>query len=164
MLRAVIGSGVRVEWYEGERAAIRDHFALAEDSDVQLHGYLDLGRVLVALDGERVVGHLQLVHLEGSDVELKSMAVVPDRRGQGVGRVLVEAALSAAASEGAHRMLVGTGAADTGNLRFYQRCGFRLLSVERDAFTPETGYPDEIRIDGIVLRDRVWFDQPLRRA
>ena len=155
---------MRVEWYEGERAAIFDHFALAEDSDVQLDAYLDLGRVLVALDGERVVGHLQLVRLEGGDVELRSMAVVAARRGQGVGRALVEAALAAAADEGATRMLVATGAADTGNLRFYQRCGFRLLSVERDAFTPATGYPDEIRIDGIVLRDRVWLDQMLPRA
>jgi hypothetical protein len=43
-------------------------------------------------------------------------------------------------------------------LRFYQRCGFRLRSVERDAFTSLTGYPDPIAIDGILLRDRVWLD------
>jgi YycE-like protein len=35
--------------------------------------------------------------------------------------------------------------------------GFRLLRVERDAFTPEAGYPAEIEIDGIPLRDRVWL-------
>jgi hypothetical protein len=36
-------------------------------------------------------------------------------------------------------LLVGlpaaTAAADTGNLRFYQRQGFRMRSIERDAFT-----------------------------
>ena len=58
-------------------------------------------------------------------------------------------------------MLVATGAADVGNLRFYQRMGFRLLSVERDAFTPATGYPTPIVIDGIPLRDRVWLSQDL---
>jgi hypothetical protein len=36
-----------------------------------------------------------------------------------------------------------------------------LLSVERDAFTPATGYPDPIRIDGILLRDRVWLSMEL---
>jgi hypothetical protein len=46
-------------------------------------------------------------------------------------------------------------------LRFYQRCGFRLLSVERDAFTPQTGYPAGLEVDGIELRDRVWMDRPL---
>lgn len=56
-------------------------------------------------------------------------------------------------------MLVSTAAADTGNLRFYQRVGFRLLSVDRDAFTPATGYPDPIMIDGVRLMDHVWLSQ-----
>jgi hypothetical protein len=58
-------------------------------------------------------------------------------------------------------MVVATAAADAGNLRFYQRCGFRFLSVERDAFTPATGYPEPIYIDGVLLRDRVWLDRSL---
>jgi hypothetical protein len=48
-----------------------------------------------------------------------------------------------------------------GDLRFYQRQGFRMLRIERDAFVPSTGYPDEILIDGIALRDRVWLSQDL---
>ena len=43
----------------------------------------------------------------------------------------------------------------------YQRCGFRLSTIERNAFTPEAGYPDQIVIDGIPLRDRVWLDRPV---
>jgi hypothetical protein len=56
-------------------------------------------------------------------------------------------------------VLVATAAADIGNLRFYQRQGFRMRSVERDAFTPATGYPPGLLIDGIELRDRVWLDR-----
>jgi hypothetical protein len=56
-------------------------------------------------------------------------------------------------------ILVATAAADIGNLRFYQRQGFRMRSVERDAFTPATGYPPGLFIDGIELRDRVWLDR-----
>jgi hypothetical protein len=33
-----------------------------------------------------------------------------------------------------------------------------MLSVERDAFTEATGYPPDLRVDGIPLRDRVWLD------
>ncbi len=33
-----------------------------------------------------------------------------------------------------------------------------MRSIERDAFTPATGYPQQIVIDGIPLRDRVWLD------
>ena len=54
--------------------------------------------------------------------------------------------------------MLATATADIGNLRFYQRCGFRMDRVVRDAFTPETGYPEPIEIDGIPLRDRVWLD------
>ena len=59
------------------------------------------------------------------------------------------------------RRAASTAAADVGNLRFYQRCGFRLRSIDRDAFTPEAGYATETVIDGIELRDRVWMDRPL---
>ena len=58
-------------------------------------------------------------------------------------------------------MVVATAAADTGDLRFYQRNEFRLLRVERDAFTVEDGYPDGLTIDGIPLRDRIWLSLAL---
>ena len=58
------------------------------------------------------------------------------------------------------RVLVAVSGGEViGNLRFYQRQGFRMRSVERDAFTPATGYPPGLRIDGIELRDRVWLDR-----
>lgn len=153
-----------IDWYDGERAAIRYLFELAEDSVVQLDSYIDKGRVLLARRGDEPVGHLQLVPTNvAEDIELKSLAVVADERGTGVGRALIERAVREAASEGHSRMLVSTGGADMGNLRFYQRCDFRLLSVERDAFTPETGYPEQILIDGVELRDRVWLDRPVSR-
>jgi hypothetical protein len=63
--------------------------------------------------------------------------------------------------EGRLTLVVATAAADIGNLRFYQRLGFRMRSIERDAFTPATGYPPGLEIDGIELRDRVWLDLPL---
>jgi hypothetical protein len=61
-----------------------------------------------------------------------------------------------------HLQLTGTGdprQVEIKNLRFYQRQGFRMRSVERDAFTPATGYPPGLLIDGIELRDRVWLDR-----
>ena len=133
---------------------MRSLFEEAEDSQAQLASYIDTGRVLVARRGSEAVGHLQLVPT-GDAVELKNMAVVPHLRGEGIGRLLVKTAVDACAAEGASRIVVATAAADTGTLRFYQRCGFRFASIEHDAFTPATGYPDPIVIDGIPLLDRV---------
>jgi ribosomal protein S18 acetylase RimI-like enzyme len=156
---------VDIAWHEGPHAELRALFELAEDSAEQLDGYLEEGRVLVARDDGAFVGHLQIV--EGptpGEVEIKNMAVVPDRRGTGVGRALIDEAIRDATERGATTVLVATATSDVGNLRFYQRCGFRFLSVDRDAFTPETGYPDPIEIDGIELRDRIWLSRDLPQA
>lgn len=148
--------------YAGDRSPLRPLFELAEDSATQLDGYLDAGRVLVARRGGALVGHLQLVPTgRDGEIELKNMAVVPAMRGTGVGRALVATALARCNADHLTGVVVATAAADVGILRFYQRCGFRLAGVERDAFTPETGYPEPVIIDGIPLRDRVWLSQGL---
>src|SRR6185312_13119645 len=59
---------------------------------------------------------------------------------------------------------VATATADIGNLRFYQRVGFRMRTIERDAFTRIAGYPAELIVDGIPLRDRAWLDLQLDPA
>ena len=153
---------VSIELYSGPREDLRPLFELADDSPSQLASYLHAGQVLVARSGEAVVGHLLLVDTDrAGEVELTSMAVRKDVQGTGVGARLVRAALDLVREQGATLLLVATGAADVGNLRFYQRQGFRMRAVERDAFTPATGYPADLMIDGIPLRDRVWFDQPV---
>ena len=151
-------------WHVGPHEDLRALFELAEDSRSELDDYLDQGRVLVAVRGSSTVGHLQLVPTTNAEeIELKNMAVQTDRRGTGIGRALVAGALARCTAEGWSRIVVATAAADTGNLRFYQRLGFRFLSVERDAFTTVTGYPVPIVIDGIPLLDRVWLSQDLPR-
>jgi ribosomal protein S18 acetylase RimI-like enzyme len=145
---------LRVERHTGPRGELRALFEEAEDSGVQLDGYLEAGDVLVAVERGRVVGHLQLVN-----GEIKNMAVEAGHRGRGIGRRLIEAAVERARAEGRTQLAVATAAADAGNLRFYQRAGFRLRSIERDAFTPATGYAAATLIDGVELRDRVWLDR-----
>jgi predicted N-acetyltransferase YhbS len=148
--------------HTGPRSELRELFALAEDSERELASYIDAGVVLVARSGTEVIGHLQLVPGELEDVvEIKNMAVAEAHQGRGIGRRLVAAAIDRARAEGETTMLVATAAADIGNLRFYQRLGFRMVSIERDAFTPATGYPAGLLIDGIELRDRVWLSRPV---
>jgi GNAT superfamily N-acetyltransferase len=153
-----------IEWFEGSRDELADLFALADDSPAAVSAYRDLGRVLVARDGAAVIGHLQLVADDSAGAaEVKSIAVRADRQGTGVGRMILERAIAVCREEGRSVLVVATAAADVGVLRFYQRRGFRMLRVERDAFTPEAGYP-EIEIDGIALRDRVWLSLSLSDA
>jgi GNAT superfamily N-acetyltransferase len=150
---------MRIALHTGPREGLRRLFELAEDSARELDSYLHAGRVLVALDGEEVLGHLLLVDTDSpGEVEIKNMAVREADQGRGVGRELIEAAIALAREESVHRVHVATATAGIGNLRFYQRNGFRMRSIERDAFTPATGYPPGLEEDGIPLRDRVWLD------
>ena len=146
--------------YSGPRQELRSLFELAEDSAAELNSYVEAGRVLVARSAGEVIGHLHLVDTgRPGELEIKNMAVRESDQGRGVGARLIRAALDLAAAESATTVLVATAAASTGNLRFYQRQGFRMRSIERDAFTAATGYPPGIVIDGIELRDRVWLDR-----
>jgi ribosomal protein S18 acetylase RimI-like enzyme len=157
--------GIRVELHSGPRAALRPLFELAEDSAEALDAYIDAGRVVVAVDDDAVVGHLQITDTDhAGEAEVKNMAVAPSLQGRGLGRALMAAAIDLARRERRSALVVATAAADTGNLRFYQRLGFRMRAVERDAFTPASGYAPGLEVDGIELRDRVWLDLALAPA
>jgi predicted N-acetyltransferase YhbS len=153
---------VQIRRYDGDRETLRPMFRLADDSEQAIDGYLRQGEVLTATEGDEIIGHLQLIAgTEDGAAELKSMAVIEPRRGAGVGRALVAEGVRRSRANGMRRLLVSTAAASVGDLRFYQRVGFRMLRIERDAFVPETGYPVEILVEGIPLRDRVWLDRAL---
>jgi GNAT superfamily N-acetyltransferase/catechol 2,3-dioxygenase-like lactoylglutathione lyase family enzyme len=155
-------SQAHVQPYTGSRGALRPMFEEAEDSAQQLDAYIDSGEVLVAVTDGAVVGHLQLIdHPTQSAGEIKNMAVDREHRGRGIGRMLVNSAADVARHRGHSTLTVATAAADTGNLRFYQRAGFRMRTIERDAFTSSAGYDAQANVDGIPLCDRVWLDLDL---
>jgi ribosomal protein S18 acetylase RimI-like enzyme len=153
---------MRIRLYDGDREALRHLFRLADDSDREIDGYMAKGEVLVAEDGGEIVGQLLLTPTdEPGAAEVKSLAVLEERQRAGIGRALIDDAAERSRRRGANRLLVSTAAASTGDLRFYQRAGFRMLRVERDVFGPEQGYADGIVVEGIPLRDRVWLDRAL---
>jgi GNAT superfamily N-acetyltransferase len=152
---------VDIEEYTGDRSELLWSFRLAEDSEAALASYLDRGTVWVARDPDgTVAGHLQAI-AEGDAWEVVNTAVAEERQGRGIGRRMLEHVVAEARAAGARRLVVATATADVGNLRFYQRCGFRMDRVVADAFVPETGYPEPIEIDGIPLRDQVWLGMEL---
>jgi GNAT superfamily N-acetyltransferase len=153
---------VTVEEYAGPHRDLAWSFREAEDSERLLDAYIDLGRVWVARSSSgEVVGHLQAVPRDGDTWEVTNTAVGEACRGHGIGRLLLEHAVAEARAAGVRRVILATATADVGNLRFYQRCGFRMTHVVPDAFTSYHGYPDGIVVDGIPMRDQVWFERVL---
>ncbi|MBX9647740.1 MAG: GNAT family N-acetyltransferase [Xanthobacteraceae bacterium] len=153
---------MHIETYHADRDALLPLFELADDSLVQVRAYMSLGEVLVARAGETIAGHLQIVGTNATGVfEIKSVAVRETHQGRGIGRRLIEAAVVRCRKRNGHRLIVSTAAADIGNLRFYQRQGFRMYRIVQDAFGPSSGYPEAVQVDGIPLRDQVVFERAL---
>ena len=151
-----------VEIFTGSRKLLSRLFALADDSPEQIASYMSLEEILVVREDDLIIAHLQIVETESTGVfELKSMAVAEAHQDRGVGRGLVEAAVIRCRVRGGHRLIGSTATADIGNLRFYQRLGFRMYRIVRDAFSPLRGYPETMQIDGIALRDQVFLDRDL---
>ena len=156
---------LRIVWHEGSRQELRPLFELADDSPASIDRSVDLGRVLVArAANDRIMGHIQLVTGPARGLyEIKTLAVCERDQRRGIGRRLVDRALTVCREEDGNRVIVVTAMADIGNLRFYQRCGFRAEAVIPDAFTPAQGYPPDLVADGIRVLDAIRFGYDLHQ-
>jgi GNAT superfamily N-acetyltransferase len=98
---------------------------------------LESGDVTVLLGGEGPDG-LALLRFRPSlwsetlDCYLEELYVVPDRRGQGLGQALMEAAIETARNEGAGYMDLGTAETDTAARALYEKMGFSRTEGKPD--------------------------------
>jgi ribosomal protein S18 acetylase RimI-like enzyme len=90
---------------------------------------LEAGEVTVLLAGSPARGLAVLrfrpaLWKEALDAYLEELYVVPERRGQGLGRALMEAAIELARAEGAEDMHLGTSEDDVVARALYESLGF----------------------------------------
>ena len=85
------------------------------------------GAFLVIREGERAIGCGAIRRLESGAAEIKRMFVVPDRRGHGVGRQVLEALEEAARGLGANRLVLETGVRQPDAIALYRKCGFTVI-------------------------------------
>jgi len=108
-----------------------------------------------AFDGGRPIG-LVTYAVEGDSCELVTLDSLAE--GAGVGTALVEATAGAARAAGCSRLWVITTNDNLAALGFYQKRGFRLLAVHRDALEESRRLKSSIPIvgrGGIPLRDEL---------
>ena len=146
-----------------ERLPLLPLLFLADSAEDHVRAHVDDGHLFALVVDESMVGAVQAVATEGDrdTVELTLVAVGEAHQGKGLGRRRLVLVLEELRGLGFRRALVGTSNAGIGQLAFYQRCGFRMLSVERDYFDADRGYDGTEMENGIVHRDLVWFDQSL---
>ena len=130
---------------------------LADEQEDMIDRYLDRGTMYVLTDPETVA--VCVVTDEGDGVlEVKNLAVIPERQRQGYGRAMIRFLQDQ--YRGTYRtMLVGTG--DVPSTRnFYQSCGFRPSHRRENFFTRFYDHP--IWEDGRQLVDMIVLKMDLQ--
>jgi putative acetyltransferase len=95
------------------------------DTPAQLRAYLDRnpGLSLIARDGTRLVGAVLCGH-DGRRGYLNHLAVLPEYRGRGLGRQMVERCLGALGAMGILKCNIFLYADNQPGERFWNRCGW----------------------------------------
>ena len=103
-----------------------------------------LGTVTVELDG-RIEGGHERDPLDPDEAHIRMLGVGPEARGEGIGRMLMEAAVVEARAAGKRRMTLGTTERMVAAQRLYESMGFARG-------------PDQVFDDGFRLRN---YELPL---
>jgi ribosomal protein S18 acetylase RimI-like enzyme len=131
--------------------------------DLWGEGVVSRGRMLDATalpgfvaeeDGEPA--GLLTYRIDGGDCEVVTINAFP--KGGGAGTALMEAVAAAARDAGCRRIWLITTNDNLRALRFYQRRGFRLAALHRDALDRSRELKPsipEVGLDGIPLRDEL---------
>jgi GNAT superfamily N-acetyltransferase len=85
------------------------------------------GRFIVVYDGERAIGCGGLKRIADGTCEIKRMYLVPDERGQGLSRPLLEALELEARRLGYRRARLDTGDRQPSAKRLYESAGYRQI-------------------------------------
>jgi len=124
-----------------ERAEFPDDAWPAELMAAELAA--EFGRYLVAVDGEEVLGYAG-VRVGGEQADVQTIAVIPERRREGLGRALLRELLAEAARRGAVEAFLEVREDNPGARRLYAAEGFAEVARRRGY------YPGGV--DAVVMR------------
>ncbi|WP_152392923.1 GNAT family N-acetyltransferase [Paenibacillus guangzhouensis] len=89
------------------------------------------GDVLIARDGDSIVGCVALVPTGAGVFELSKMSVTPELRGRGYGRKIIHAAINHARGLGATSLFLGSSTKLPNAVHLYESVGFKHVPVEQ---------------------------------
>lgn len=115
---------------------IAKHFGMEEKDRITLNDPVGEilkpgGQIFVALAGGTTIGCCALIRIGSQEFEVAKMAVAENRRGQGIGRRLLEYAVTQAKALGAQRLYLETNHKLGNAIHLYESVGFRHLPPER---------------------------------
>ncbi|MCM3721085.1 GNAT family N-acetyltransferase [Solibacillus isronensis] len=132
---------------------------LADPSKIIVEDYVAKGECFIAENEEQTIGVYVLLPTRPQTVEIVNVAVAEDHQGKGIGKLLVSHAIRIAKTQGYKTIEIGTANSSIGQLALYQKCGFRIVSVDHNYFIKH--YSEEIYENGIQCIDMIRLSQDL---
>ena len=150
---------IEIQTIEHDRERFLDLLLLADPSQEMIQQYIAEGHLFVLFEEGEPYGVVHLIPQTNYIMEIKNIAVKEEAQGRGYGRRLLRHALEFCQRQGYEKVVVGTGNSSMNNLAFYQKAGFRFLSIIRDYFTDH--YNEPIFEQGIQCRDMILLEADL---
>lgn len=132
---------------------------LADPSKSIVEDYVEKGDCFIAESEGQIIGIYVLLPTRPKTVEIVNVAVAEDHQGKGIGKLLVSDAIRVAKTQGYKTIEIGTGNSSIGQLALYQKCGFRIVSVDHNYFIKH--YSGEIYENGIQCIDMIRLSKVL---
>ena len=132
---------------------------LADPSKESINDYISRGNLYVASIENEVVGAYVILKTRPLTAEIMNISVNEAYQKKGIGKVLIEHAISTSKNLNIKTLAVGTGNSSIDQLAFYQKCGFRIVGVDKDFFKKH--YNEKIIENGIECVDMIRMSMDL---
>lgn len=130
-----------------------DLLYLADPSMETINECVIRGDCYIACIDNNIVGAYVLIKTRPLTLELVNIAVEESYQGIGIGKQLIYSAIDLARESNAKVLEVGTGNSSISQLAFYQKCGFRIVGIDKDFFKKH--YEEKIIENGIECIDMI---------
>ncbi|WP_425448314.1 GNAT family N-acetyltransferase [Dethiothermospora halolimnae] len=130
----------------------------ADPSEEAIRDYIKRGFIYICEINE-IIGVYVLINTRPNTMELVNISVKENFQGKGIGKQLVLHAINTAIDKGIKTLEIGTGNSSLDQLALYQKCGFRIVGVDKDFFIRH--YAKEIIENGIKCRDMIRLSMDL---
>ena len=144
---------LQIEQLQNREEIPWDLLLLADPSREVIEAYLPKSQIFLGTLDNKIIGVYVLTALENGVIELKNVAVDKTHQGKGFGKQLIMDAIARTKQQGAKRIEVGTGNSSLLQLALYQKCGFRIVGIEKGFFYKN--YKEKIIENGIRCVDMI---------
>nr|WP_294749543.1 GNAT family N-acetyltransferase [uncultured Exiguobacterium sp.] len=132
---------------------------MADPSQKLIESYIKRSQCFIAERNNQWIGVYVLLPISPQTIEIVNIAVDEPYQGKGVGKYLLQHAITAAQTMGYTTIEIGTGNSSIGQLALYQKCGFRIVGVDMNFFLKH--YEEDMIENGIRCTDMIRLSQDI---